>query len=813
MPGDVTIDFGIDLGTTNSAIAVFTDGMAQIIKNADADTTPSCVSFSGTTEWVGTVAKQRGIDHPESTFVEFKRNIGTSTSWPLPDGRRVTPEELSSRVLRELRKAAYEYTGTDVTAAVITVPAAFDTAQLAATRRAGEIAGFAFVDALQEPIAAALAYGFDQTGDGTYIVFDLGGGTFDSALLRCDGGAFSVMNHRGDNDLGGGRWDSYIVEQILLPKLDALGCDVSDGRDRSSRTFRLLKSSAEIAKIDLSRKDVAQFVFAGITDRRGDPLPDGVTIARDEYEALIRNDLQRAVGFCKDLLVESRLPASSVSKVILVGGPTRTPALRTAVQSLGIELASMVDPMTVVARGAAIYAAGRTRPVAVAGAPASSVVFQLHYEAMVENDRDEVIVGFRLKRSPEGSAVESIRVIAEDGSWDSGDVRLEDGQAVIASRLIAAGETTFRLSATGQNGVRFSTTPERFSITRGVAAAAAPVNHSIKLGSDRIEAGGGIPEAETIEIVPRGASMPVFKRVKVRTTREISPQSASDPIRLQFLEGESDVPERNLQVGMIEITPDRITRPLPANSGIEIVVRWDQGQDPKASAYIEFLDQDFSEVLTMRNKQLPDVEELQRQVDEMRERIGDDLPSSDLRAQALHELDVRLIDAREGDSAAAHSAQAQIGPLLDQLEKDSEHELLVSARAQVESAIAWARPLMEQYGTAAERQQFEQAVTTARDAGDRSSHRDLDARTRAIHEMGWRLITRQPGFWIEEFASYADRAAESSDPVRAGGLVARGRTALDQQDLPTLEQVTRELWALFPETSGSPRSYGIRAVG
>src|SRR2546423_496876 len=130
MPGEVTVDFGIDLGTTNSAIAVFVDGMPQIIKNADADTTPSCVSFSAASEWVGSAARQRSLAHPESTFFEFKRHMGTSTRWPLPDGTRASPEELSAKVLQELRRAAYEATSIDLTAAVITVPAAFDTAQL-----------------------------------------------------------------------------------------------------------------------------------------------------------------------------------------------------------------------------------------------------------------------------------------------------------------------------------------------------------------------------------------------------------------------------------------------------------------------------------------------------------------------------------------------------------------------------------------------------------------------------------------------------------------------------------------------------------
>lgn len=808
MPGEVTIDFGIDLGTTNSAIAVYGEGMPQIIKNGDADTTPSCVSRSPGAEWVGVVARQRSIDHPESTFFEFKRHMGTTTTWPLPDGGRVTPEELSASVLRSLREAAFEHTGIDITAAVITVPAAFDTAQLSATRQAGALAGFSYVEALQEPIAAALAYGFDKLSDGNYLVFDLGGGTFDAALVRCDGGAFTVMNHRGDNDLGGGKWDSYIVEQFLLPKLEALGCDVSDGSDRTGRMFRLLKDRAEAAKIDLSRRDSAQFLFAG-SDRRGAPLPDGVTMSIHEYEPLIQSDLARAVGFGRDLLAEARLQPNAVAKVILVGGPTRTPALRRAVDSLGIEIASMVDPMTVVARGAALYAAGRARPVSAAAAPPASAVFQLHYEAMVERGKDEVIIGLHLERAPVGSSVETIRVVASDGSWDSGVVRLEGGNALIIAKLVAPDQTLFKLTAAGTTGTPLVAVPEQFTVTRAVAAAPAPVNHSIQLGVDAALGGDG---SSTIEIVSRGSSMPVFKRLTVRTTREVSPRTQdAEPLRLLFLEGESRVPQRNLQVGLIEITSDKITRPLPPNSEIEIVVRWEQGQDPKASAYVPFLDQDFSEVLTMKNKQLPDVQELQRQVDVIRARVGDSFSQDDPRAQSIHEVEVRLIDAQRGDAAAAHSAQAQLGPLLDELDKSASAELLAGARDDLEVAVAWARPLIEKYGTHTELQDLEEQSRTARSVADRGTYHDVEPRIRAVYGLGWRVVFRQPGFWIEEFSTYAAKAAESDDPVRAGALVAQGRSALDSQDVAVIQQVTRELWKLFPDLiDGSARSFGVR---
>jgi molecular chaperone DnaK len=813
MPGDVTIDFGIDLGTTNSAIAVFDDELSQIIKceATQADVTPSVVSRAGPREWVGEAAKQRVVDNLRSTFSEFKRIMGTTTTYPLADGGRISPEELSAKVLQSLREDAAGFSGTSITAAVITVPAAFDTAQTAATRRAGELAGLSYVETLQEPIAAALAYGFDKSGDGMFLVFDLGGGTFDVALLRCANGVFSVVNHRGDNDLGGGRWDSYIVDQVVVPRLRSSGFVLADAGDRKSGTFRLLKQVAEETRIELSRKEVATFHFSH-PDDSGRALPDDMPLTRTDFERLIEADLGRAMDFCRDLIIEAGLSAAAVSKVILVGGPTRTPALRQSVQSLGIDLATMVDPMTVVARGAAVYAKGRTRPVAVASAPRESAVFQVVYDAMVERDKDEVVVGIKLERAPDKVQISSVRVVATDGSWDSGRVPLDNGAAIVSAKLIAPGSVTFKVTASSTDGTTVSVVPETFSVTRGVSAGAAPVNHSIGVGVDPKNGSGGRGSVEPI--VKRGSTMPVFQRKTFRTNRTVSPREPdADPVRLLFLEGESLVPERNLTVGEIVISSEKITRPLPANSDVEVSIRWDQGQDPQASAYVPYLDQNFPAVLTIQNKQLPDIGALEEQVAELREKVGDGLAPSDDRAKRLHEIEVRLVDARQGDPAAAHSAAAQIGPLLDAMEVDAASELLVAEASRLEASEQWAGDIVTKFGTAEDQKTFDTLVREASGAVANGNHRDVDYRRERIVGHAWQVIFRQPGFWVEEFAELSAKAAESTDPVKAGVLIQQGRGALDRQDVDELKVVVRELWTLSPSSSAAAiQSFGIRAI-
>ena len=816
MPGEVTIDFGIDLGTTNSAIAVFHNGAAVVIKSpvTNADVTPSAVTLADGREWVGAAAKnilQTSTDYADFTFFEFKRNIGTVKEWPLPDGTLVTPEELSAKVLRSLIGDAAQHAGADVTAAVVTVPAAFDTSQISATREAGKMAGLSYVETLQEPIAAALAYGFDQAGDGVFLVFDFGGGTFDAALMQSKGGIISVIDHRGDNDLGGGKWDTAIVEQLLAPRLASKGFAVDTARDRNSSLFKLLKDRAETARIELSRERSAVVRLGGINDDGGRPLEE-VIISVDEFEALAQPIIRRSLNLTKELLQGVSVSASSISKLVLVGGPTRTPALRRAVDELGIEVAAMVDPMTVVARGAAIYAAARTRPVAVESAPQQAAVFQLEYQAMVEAERDEVDVGIRLERHP-SAGVASVRVTEGGGGWDSGEVPLEDEGAIVSVKLFSEGTSSFRLTATSENGQALLVTPESFSIERGgVGSGAAPVNHSIGVGVDETLAGG---VQIVLPVVRRGTRMPVFERVTVRTTRAVSPgQSGSSAIRLLFLEGESSVVDRTLTVGEIEIGAEHITRPLPANSDIEIVVRWEEGEDPHASAYIPFLDQHFKEVLTVKNKKPQDLSAVESKLRDFIEQIGGDDAVPEIRS-LITEKEVAFADAQHaqdvGDQAEVESKVRLVHELMDKTEEAAAAELTIAATTRMEATVAEVQTIVDRYGSTEEKQVLETLIQEARGAATGGSNRDVDLKSKRIEDHYWRVVMQQPAFWIEAFKEYSERASESSDPVRAGALIEQGRAAIDRGDVDGLIKLVRSLWDLFPDT-GASMGFGIRRV-
>ena len=555
----------------------------------------------------------------------------------------------------------------------------------------------------------------------------------------------------------------------------------------------------------------ASISLDGLVDDQGAALPNQVDISLHDLEPLIEPSLARAVDLCHELLRGANVQAASVSKLILVGGPTRTPALRRAVESLGIETAMMVDPMTVVARGAAVYAASRTRPVVLSTAPQESAVIQLIYDAMVEPSKGEIDVGLRVEREPQGG-VASVRIRAADGSWDSGNVALDEGAAIVPVTVIATGTAHFDVSATSPQGASVPVSPETFTITRAVASAAAPVNHSLgvgvdtALGADASSSGAGDTYDRMVE---RGTTMPIYEARTYRTTRAVSPgDQGSDPIRLLFLEGESSLAARNLVVGEILISAEKITRPLPANSEVQIVLRWEEGEDPHASAYIPFLDQQFSEVLDIQHKQLPDVAELERQVADVRARIGSDASSGE-HGRLLREMDIRLEDARKGDPAAVHSAAAQLGPLLDQVEESASPELASAAVERMEATVAELQPIVSQHGSYDENQIMDTLIVEARGAASGGSHRDIDHRTDRIADHYWRVMMQQPAFWIESFKNLTEKASHSSDPVQAGALIEQGQAAIDRGDIPGLIDVVRTLRKLFPEYDVSV-GFGIR---
>jgi molecular chaperone DnaK len=344
---------GIDLGTTNSVIAVLEGGDPVVIANAEGGrTTPSIVSFKDGEVLVGEVAKRQAITNPDHTVRSVKRQIGTDWSIQVDD-KSYTAQEVSARILMKLKRDAESYLGDTVSDAVITVPAYFNDAQRQATKEAGQIAGLNVLRIINEPTAASLAYGLDKKSDQTILVFDLGGGTFDVSVLEIGEGVFEVKATSGDTHLGGDDWDDAVIAWLVKSFKDDHGVDLSADRMASQR----LKEAAEKAKIELSSVAETEINLPFITATDAGPLHMQYKLTRSEFQKLTEALLDRTKRPFEQAIKDAGIAVEEIDHVVMVGGSTRMPAVQELIQRLtGKEPHKGVNPDEVVAAGAAIQA-------------------------------------------------------------------------------------------------------------------------------------------------------------------------------------------------------------------------------------------------------------------------------------------------------------------------------------------------------------------------------------------------------------------------------------------------------------------------
>src|SRR6056297_1361166 len=343
---------GIDLGTTNSAFAVMEGGDPEIIVNGEGErTTPSVVAFDDGEQLVGKPAKNQAVKNPDQTIQSIKRHMGEDDYTVELDGEEYTPEQVSAMILQKIKRDAEEYLGDDVEKAVITVPAYFNDRQRQATKDAGEIAGFEVERIVNEPTAAAMAYGLDDESDQTVLVYDLGGGTFDVSILDLGGGVYEVVATNGDNDLGGDDWDEAIIDWLADEFENEHGVDLREDRQALQR----LKDAAEEAKIELSSRKETEINLPFVTATDDGPIHLEERLTRAKFESLTIDLIERTVEPTEQALEDANYDKDDIDEVLMVGGSTRMPQVSDKVEELiGEEPQKNVNPDEAVALGAAI---------------------------------------------------------------------------------------------------------------------------------------------------------------------------------------------------------------------------------------------------------------------------------------------------------------------------------------------------------------------------------------------------------------------------------------------------------------------------
>ena len=491
------IDYGIDLGTTNSSIARMEKGESVIKKNEfQMDTTASCVHFNKKgTRQVGQKAynnlgserrKAFTKNNPSliNAFEEFKRIIGTDVDVKCENlGQSFTPEELSAEVLKKLKGYISEE---DVNATVVTVPAKFQGYQKDATQKAAELAGFQYCILLSEPIAASMAYGIDgKSIDGLWVVFDFGGGTFDAALMKAEEGIMKVIDTGGDNFLGGKNIDYAIVDNIIIPYLQkeySIEKILSD-EDRKTLLRNGLKQLAEEVKITLSSKDRCDIVPDEPIgeDDEGNEIEIDLSVTKGEYEDVVKPIFQRAIDITKSLLSDNNLSGSDIETVLMIGGPTFSQTLRDMIrEQITNKVNVSIDPMTAVAKGAALFASTKNLPENIRKIDKTKIQLTLMYpETTVET---EETLGIRIdhdKTTGEFPEKLFVEVTRQDKGWSSGKVEIKGGAEVLSIVLAEGKPNGFQLVITDDKGTTYPVEPNSFSIIHGFKVAGATLPYDL----------------------------------------------------------------------------------------------------------------------------------------------------------------------------------------------------------------------------------------------------------------------------------------------------------------------------------------------
>lgn len=815
---------GIDLGTSNSAIVGYGSGRIDLFKSVSGeDVLPSVVMQDRTgSRYVGKRAYDQLLVSPQGIAARFKRLLGTDTALPFGAGEEtITPEEASTEILRQLLKQARTRIGdVPIQGTVITVPAAFNQMQSEATIRAAQAAALDQVGLLQEPIAAALAC-LERPGtkSGLFLIYDLGGGTFDVALVRAVDGSVSIEAHEGINMLGGSDFDRMLVDRVVRPWLRnnfALPHDFHQ-RPEFRRLLALATANAELAKIELSFSEQA-IIFvsdqdARVCDLEGKPIYLEIVINRPELEMLVGERIERSIELCRKVVQDNGYAPSDIDRVVLIGGPSRMPIVRRLVPAgLGIATDLEIDPMTAVARGAAIYAEGRdwtgggstVKPGRQKESAGSQVAYD--YEARTSRDRGRIRV-----TTPGGGDGLRVSAVASDGR-DYGE-RLVAESPVFAIQL-GEGETRVSMTVTDATGLAVVDACRELVITRVMAVAAgAPCTSTISV---KVEDNDGVKSINVLEpLVSKGEVLP-RKGVKVlRAARKIDPGTA-EWIDIELFEQAQGVPEpeANLLVGSFRLSGEDLpaySRPLVP--GEQVILHWSIDDSQLVRCSIELPDhglhlrdhsfyvEDLARIdfaADGRRHATEAISRVHQQIDDAAEVLARHAPDElgALRRRLNEQFDhLEMTCDADGFRSIAEEARL-IGQDASRLLHRPElraavlrHELdNVDRMARAISSLLAPGDMAE---IAGHRATAQQAISDGRLQVARRAIEAIDA-------IRGRALVAQPEFLAAQFNWLRGQRSQAVDGGRFDLLVRRGEAALATSDFSALRQIIGELFSLMP---------------
>ncbi len=812
------INFGIDLGTTNSLIAKFEKGLVEVFKNPNGfkESLPSVVAFRNDRILVGDQARTYAEKDPKGVASRFKRKMGTTETMKVTGGSK-TPIELSAFVLKELKN--FVHSGEQVESVVITIPASFDTVQSNATKEAGLAAGFKQVLLLQEPIAASLAYANKEKSvdlrNSQWMVYDLGGGTFDVALVKIVEGELTVVDHEGDNYLGGSDFDAMLVEKVIVPEICRRGkftdllAQMKSEKGKYNKLWYRLLYAAESAKIELSTKTSAEIDLGlvSLEDDEGNPIDALLTVTRSELEGVIKAAIDGTAEMMMKILTRKSLRPEDLKFVLMVGGGAYIPFVRKRVEEvMGLSVNTSIDPTNAIAVGAAYFAGTKelTGGADKTSAPKNSR--QLKIRTVYNRNTQECEETFTAKLEGNVSGL-FYRINSEDGSFDSGLKSLSSR----ISEDLPLREGAFNL---------FS-----FGIFDGS-------NNPVDLGFDSIQiaqgrysvAGQMLPEDICLvvddvvnkdtrlkRVFAKNGVLPAKGKASVEVGKTLVKGAAIDEIRIMVVEGPSERhSSTNKPIGILLITGSQITRDLIRGTEIDLTFEISESRDLTISAYLNGTGQEFSQVFKGTARQVDtkmlatDVLHLESKIqEEIEEASGNGNHDS---AQGLERLlsQVQSLLPEVG-SLAPDDVTDDRFKLEDKKRKIAQDVFELTSSKRVDAAkAAYAEAkgrvggLVSENGNDREKHIYREIVAREQTFVHSTNPERIETATSELESVRWSILMRMPDFLVGMFEHLVGSRASMNDQVQAKQLIEAGRNHISNQDWDDLKQVNGRLWDLMP---------------
>lgn len=812
-----TINYGIDLGTTNSAIAKFIKGEVIIFSNPQdygRNTLPSVVAYRKDRITVGNKAKEFLEKDPYNVVGVFKRKMGTSESFKIKSiNESKTPIELSAQVLKELK--TFVNTGDNLDAVVITIPASFDTIQSNATKEAGIQAGFKQVVLLQEPIAASLAYANmkkeREMQEGQWLVYDLGGGTFDVALIKIKDGEMKVLDHEGDNFFGGADFDNMIVEKLVIPKIcekfnfSNLEDDMKSASGKLNAKYYVLLRRAEEAKITLSSKTSAEIVVDGFEDEDGNEVDMEIIITRSEFNELIRPNIDGTIEMIKQILTRNSLKPIDLQFTLMVGGSTYIPYVRSRVEEvLQIPANCEIDPTTAVAIGAAYYAATKPKEIEKKGTKTkTSISIKTSYNK-ASKETDELFSA-RVTGSTDDL---SYRITRQDGGFDSGIKKLTERISEDLPLVDGAFNFFSLVVYDSQNNI-IETDIEQIGINSGFGISGQPIPEDICLEVDDFDNPG---KTRLLLMFQKNTVLPLRKSITFPLKKGLLKGNESDHIVINVLEGSHlALPQSNKGIAYLTINGNMIKRDISKGSDLEITISITESRDITVGAYLYMADQEFKQIFNPKERNTP-IEFLKEQVEDLSDKLEIEIQEATEKedyetAGVLNKLKKEMDKVSEETESLTsddvtdkrYQLEDKKRKIAQEIDSATKSKRIQQVKAHYFETKDECETLLDENGNDHERKTFNDIVAQEIAFFATNSPIKIQEKSDELHSIISKIRWRTPDFLTNIFQWCKNNQTKMNEQTQAKSLVDAGNFAIESQNWDRLSEINSGLLNLLPK--------------